>query len=438
MKSPAQLSRRALLAATFASVTSFAMSRTAYGGRLRLAIPWPISSLDPAALSDGFSALFAAAAFEPLYGSDANGVPYPALAEALPQKVAEGARVKLRPGLKTARGRSLTAADVVATVTRARGRGALGVLGELPNPSVDPQDPLSAIFARATPDAVASALASPLVALVPRGFSAFSPDGCGAFKVELGRGRAVFSRNLNAARGPAFLDGIEVATSTDLAELLRGFEAGATDVGWFGSGLYRAVKDALPFEAPRYAFAVLMAGKAAGAWGAPGTLQSLLDAIPAQRLAHLGLRGLPTTVSGSASWGGPATTLWVASTSPQLVATARALGAALSAPGHEISVVERTAEEIAAAQASRQFGLLLDVVRAPSTNAREIETVLRTAASPESAKRAPLTSAQAPRALGRHLPLGVVGELAVYGARRAPFVGLEGWQLGAVSLKSPA
>jgi peptide/nickel transport system substrate-binding protein len=438
MKRVGSLSRRALLAMAVASGTSFAMGRTAYGGRLRLAVPWPVNGLDPAALSDGFSALFAAAVFEPLYGSDATGAPYPALAEALPQKVGEGARITLRSGLKTGRGRNLTGIDVVATVGRARSRGAVGVLGDLANPIVDAKDPMRVIFPRAAPDAVALALSSPLLALVPRGFSPLAPDGCGAFKVELARGRAVFARNLFAARGAAFLDGIDVTTATDLADLLRGFEAGATDIGWFGSGLYRAVKDATPFEAPRYAFAVLMAGKAAGAWGAPGTLQALLDAIPAQQLAHLGLRGLPASPMGSPAWGGPATTLWVAAGSPQLVATARTLAATLSAPGHEISVAEKSAEEIASAQSSRQFGLLLDAVRAPSNSPREIETVLRTAASPEAAKRAPLTSTQAPRALGRHLPLGIVGELVVYGARRAPFAGLESWQLGQVALKSPA
>jgi len=432
------LSRRALLASLVSGPTGYALGRTPYGGRLRLAVPWPIASLEPASLSDGFAALFASAAFEPLYALDAAGAPYPALAEGLPTKVGDGCRLALRPSLKTATGRALSGADVVATLARARSRAAAGLLGELAPPSVDAKDPLGVVFAHASSETVARVLASPLLALVPRGFSPLAPDGCGAFKVELGRGRAVLTRNPYAARGPSYLDAIEVTAVNDLAELLRGFETGATDVGWFGTGLYRAVKDAVAFETPRYGFAVLMAGKATGAWGAPGTLQALLDAVPAQQLSHLGVRGLPAQASGSPGWGGPATTIAVLANAPQLGAVARALAATLSTPGHELSVVEKTAEELSALQASRQFGLLLDLVRAPTSAPRELEILLRTAASPDAAKRAPKTAPLAARELGRQLPLGVVGELSVWGARRAPFVGLEAWQLGAVSFRPPA
>lgn len=431
-----QLSRRGFVATSTLGLASAAMGRTPYGGRLRLAVPWPIASLDPASLSDGFAALFASAVFEPLYGLDGAGNPYPALAEALPQKRDGGCRVGLRPGLKTAAGRALSGVDVVATLGRARARGAVGLLGELEAPSVDAKDPLSVVFARASPEAAARALSSPLCALVPRNFSPLAPDGCGAFSVELAKGRAVFSRNPNAARGAAFLDGIEVTSTTDLAELLRGFEAGQTDIAWFGAGLYRSAKDAAPFEAPRYAFAVLLAGKAAGAWGAPGTLQALLDAVPARQLSHLGLRGLPPQAVGSAAWGGPSTSIAVPSGAPQLVAVARALAASLSAPGHQLIAVEKTEEEMSALRGSRQFGLLVDCVRAPTSAPRDLESALRTAASPESAKRAPKTAVLAPRDLAKSLPLGVIGELSCWGSRRASFIGLESWQLGGVSTRT--
>ncbi len=431
------LSRRALIATGALASRAFGLGRTPYGGRLRLSIPWPVVALDPASLNDAFSALFASAVFEPLYALDASGAPYPALADGLPVKHQNGSRLLLRPGLETGAGSPLSAADLVATLARARARGAVGALGELEAPTLDPKDPLGVVFSRSAPDIVARTLASPLLALVPRRFSPLAPDGCGAFRVELARGRALFTRNPSAARGAAFLDAIEVGSVSDLADLLRGFEAGQSDVGWFGSGLYRAVKDAVSFEAPRYAFAVLMAGKAAGPWGAPGTLQALLDAIPAQRLSHLGLRGLPAQASGaSAAWGGPATSIAVSGGAPQLVAVARALAAAMSTPGHELVVVEKSAEELAALQSSRQFGLLVDCVRAPSAAPRELELALRTAASPEAARRTPRTVSVAPRELGRQLPLGVVGELSVWGARRAAFDALEAWQLGAVSVKS--
>lgn len=412
------------------------MGRTPYAGRLRLALPWPIASLDPASICDGFAALFASAVFEPLFGLDSAGSPYPALVESLPAQLGAGCRVSLRSGLRTAAGRALDGLDLIATMSRARTRGAAGLLGELDNPTLDPEDPLSVVFARAKPETVARALASPLLALVPRNFSPLSPDGCGAFKIELGHGRAVLTRNLSAARGPAFLEAIELTSTGDLAELLRGFESGVTDIGWFGSGLYRAVKDAVSFEAPRYGYAVLAAGKAVGAWGAPGTLQGLLDAVPAAQLLHLGLRGLPSAPKGSPSWGGPATTIAVLAQAPQLVGVARALAASLSTPGHELSVIEKTAEELSGLRSSRRFGLMVDCVRAPSSAPRDIELALRTAASPEAAKRSPRTAPVAPRELGRQISLGVIGELSIWGARRANFTGLETWQLGAVSLRA--
>ena len=99
---------------------------------------------------------------------------------------------------------------------------------------------------------------------------------------------------------------------------------------------------------------------------------------------------------------------------------------------------EKNAEELAALRDNKQYTLLVDVVRAAGTTARETELLLRTAASPDAAKRAPKTASVAPRELGRELTLGVVGELAIYGSRRAPFSGLDSWQLGAVSQRMPA
>jgi peptide/nickel transport system substrate-binding protein len=432
-----QLSRRALLAGASYSALAHALGRTPYAGRLHLTLPWPINGLDPALLDDGFSALFSSAVFEPLYALDAAGAPYPALASALPSATAQGTKVTLRPGLKTSSGRALSGADLQATLERARLRGAVGILGEIEKPRLDPADPLSVVFPQARAEALSLALASPLLALVPRGFSPLSPDATGAFRVELSHGRALFTRNLLATRGAAFLDAIELTAVSDLAELLRGFEAGSSDVGWFGAGLYRAVKDAAPFEAPRYGFAALLPGRAAGAWGAPGILQTLLDAVPAEQLSHLGLRGLPQQAQGSARWGGPATELCVLGAAPQLVAVARALSATLSTPGHELTVVEKSGPELSKLKSSQSFGLLVDFVRAPGAGNRDAEAMLRAAASAEAAKRAPRTASVSPRVLGRELPLGVIGELAVYGARRKPFVGLESWQLGAASFRAP-
>ena len=429
--------RRAFLGVVSTSFGASALGRTPHAGRLRLGIPWPITSLDPAALNDGFSASFAAAVFEPLFATDASGKPYPALASKLPSPSAEGVRISLRPGLRTGSGRALSGADVLASVERARTRGAAGLLGEVEPPRLDAKDPLSVIFPKAEPEQLSLLLASPLLAVVPRGFSPLAPDGTGAFRMDIAPGRALMTRNMQATRGPAYLDAVEISAVTDLAELLRGFEAGSSDVGWFGAGLYRAVKDAVPFDTPRYGFAVLASGRLAGAWGAPGTLQTLLDGVAPEQLRHLGLRGLPNQSQATQRWGGPTIELAVPSACPQLLALARALVSTLSTPGHELRVVEKPPDEIARLRVSRQFGLMLDFVRSPGLGDRDAEHALRTAVNPEAAKRAPKVAAASPRQLARSLPLGVVGELTVHGARKSVFQGLESWNLGAVWLKAP-
>ena len=93
-------------------------------------------------------------------------------------------------------------------------------------------------------------------------------------------------------------------------------------------------------------------------------------------------------------------------------------------------MVEKTAAELADLRSSQKFGLLVDCVRAPSAAPRELELALRTASSPEAAKRAPKTARVTPRELGRQLALGVIGDLSIWGARRTGFVGVESWQLG--------
>ena len=430
------LSRRAFLGAITSVTAAQGLGRTPYAGRLRLTTPWPIHGLDPALLSDGFSALFAAAVFDPLFALDAAGKPYPALASKLPTSGPDGVRVTVRPGLKTSAGKPLGGADVLATLERARARGAAGLLGEIERPRLDANDRLAVVFPKSSIESVSAVLSSPLLALVPRGFSPLAPDGTGAFRIELSRGRALLTRNLSAARGAAFLEAIEVGAATELSDLLRGFEAGSTDVGWFGTGLYRAVKEAVAFEAPRYGFAVLMSGRLAGAWGAPGTLQALLDAVPQQQLAHLGLRGLPTHSAGDPRWGGASLEMAVPEATPQLTAIARALATTLSTAGHVLTIAEKSVEELGRLRASNQFGLMVDFVRSPGLGDRDAEWALRTAVSPDAARRAPKTAAMKPRELGRALPLGVIGELSVHGARRSTLSGLENWQLGAVSLRS--
>ena len=291
------LDRRAFLGGLAAALASprlaSAMGRTPLGGHVTFHVPWPTGALDPHDLRDPIAALFAAAVVDPLYGLDATGAPYPALAAAMPTRENGETIVRLREGLRTARLASLDAHDVIFSVERARARGAFAVLADLPKPLLRKGDALAVVFGTAEPNHLARALSSPLVALVPRRFTPTAPDGTGAFRADVSPTGLVLTRNLNAARGPAFLDSIEVAPAEDLKASLRAFEAERDDLGWLGMGLHDGRKGAVRFELGRAAWVVLLVGPDAGPASVPGAAQRLVDALPPERLAHLGLGPLP-------------------------------------------------------------------------------------------------------------------------------------------------
>lgn len=428
---PALIARRTLLAFAACAGAAHALGRTPYGGRLRLKIPWPVDGLDPHAIDDPTAALFGDAIADPLYARDERGRPYAALAAALPETTAHGARVTLRPGLVTARGRALDSRDVVWSLERAARAGAAALLAPFGRPVRDNGDPLAVLVPGAHPAALAAALSSPVTAILPRAFSRGAPDGTGAFTAYPSGDKLALRRNLHAARGASFLDAVDVARATDLSDALRSFEAGEVDVGWLGRGLHQPRPGAVAFDAGMFGWAVLRGGADAGSWGAPGVLQQLLDRIPASRLSYLGVSGLPAG-GGDHAWGGAPADLLVADDAPHLLEIARALAALLDAPGHEVRPVPRPARELDARKRSRRFALMLDFARPIGPPGADTLLALLTAANPELARRPPRLSTSDPREIARTLSLGVVGELRVGGAHMPDFIGLERWQLGAV------
>jgi peptide/nickel transport system substrate-binding protein len=426
-----ELSRRAWLASLAATATAHALGRTPLGGTLRLRVPLRTQSLDPHLADEPFSALFASAIADPLYALDASGKPYPALADALPELAKGGTRVSLRAELKTARGKPLVARDAVFALKRARALGASAVLARFAPPVEVANNPLSFVVAGADPLALARALSSPLCALVPRGFSPLTPDGTGAFQATLAANLALFTRNPRAARGASFLDRIEVAPAQELAECLRAFEAGQADVGWLGNGLYRPRPGALPFEGPSYGWLVLRTGLDAKNWGAPGVAQQLCDGIATQNLAQFGVHALPGAGDPS-RFGGSDTPLLVADDTPELVEIARALEPLLGQGGPRTPATPTARSALAEARRTRRFGFMLDFVTRASSDPVLAPLTLLASVDPALAAHPPLSAPASLRDLTRSLPLGVLGELTLSGARLAEYEGLPGWQLGAV------
>ena len=425
-----KLARRAFLATLASAASARALGRTPFGGVLRLKLPFSFGGIDPHVLDDPLSAVFAPALFDPLFALDASGRPYPTLASALPERAAGGARVSLRAELVTNRGRTLDVHDLIFSFKRAQGLGGGALLSALATPRVDGKDGLSMLVPGADPDALAHALASPLTALVPRNFSALAPEGTGAFSALASRGSLTLSRSERAARGAAFLDRIEVTAASDLADALRAFEAGSVDVGWLGNGLYRPRAGAVSLEGPIFGWIVLRTGLAVRAWGAPGVAQQLCAALPADALSHFGLRALPHADAG-VRWGGGPSSLLVPDDCPQLLELARALEPLLSAPGNEIRTVPTPRANFVDARRTSKYGLMLDFVRAASSDAIDAARAMLASVDTALAKHPP-RSPLALSEVARTLPLGVLGELRVAGARAPEFSGLETWQLGNV------
>lgn len=435
----------ATLAGAVVPREAFGMGRTPMGGRVALRVPWPTGSLDPHDLRDPLAALFGAAVADPVFALDASGAPYPALAAGMPAREVGETVVHLREGLRTAHLVSLSAKDLVFSVERARARGASAVLAGIPRVKLHKSDPLAAVFGDAEPTHLARALASPLVALLPRRFSPTAPDGTGAFHAAVSAAGLVLTRNIHAARGPSFLDAVEVRPAEDLKSSLRAFEAERDDIGWLGLGLHDPRKGAIRFDLGRAAWVVLIIGPDAGAQAVPGVAQRIVDAIPPERLAHLGLGQLPSA-TGDPAWGGPPSELLVDETSPHLVEVARAVAPVMSTPGHEVTVTPAPRDAVRRRLRGKP-ALAVDVVRPVGPSPIEAMVALATAEDPsrgrDIAQAPPKLHGGAPaRSLTRSLRVGVLGDLRVAGgvmpdlvlARSAPG---EGWDLGASYRRGP-
>jgi peptide/nickel transport system substrate-binding protein len=424
---------------------AFAMGRTPLGGRIGFHVPWSTTSIDPHDLRDPMAALFGAAIADPLYALDASGQPYPALAAGMPSREAGETVVHLREGLRTARLAGLDARDVIVSVERASARGAAGLLADLPKPLLRKGEHLGVVFGDADPIRVARALASPLCALLPRKFDPARPDGTGAFRAEVSAASLVLTRNPNAARGASFLEAIDVAPAADLTTSLRAFEAEQDDLGWLGMGLHDGRRGAVRFDLGYVAWVVLSVGPDAGPAATPGFAQRLADAIPAVRIAHLGLGPLPPAPASGAdpAWPGPPADLLVDDASPHLLEVARAIAPVLSNPGHEVTMKPTPRAEIARRRARGAATLAVEIVRPLGPTAHLAQLALATAEDPQRGRdvaKAPshahaVTTFNA-RSLTSLLRSGVLGELRVQGGVAAdvvlakPLSG-EGWDLGA-------
>jgi peptide/nickel transport system substrate-binding protein len=420
----AEASRRRFLAGSIAAAfvaakggAAHARGRVPVGGRIALRVPFPVASIDPHRLDDPIAAIFGEAVFDTLYARDETGGFVPALAESEPEPDGNTLRVKLRSGVRTAKGRPFEPRDAWSSLARARAGGAKAWLADVPAPRIDGR---SLVFAMRDASRLVRALASPLAAMVPSTFAADAPDGTGPFRWTP-RGDAVaLVRNPLAARGPAFLEEV-VVRSGPAAASLRAFESGTDDIAWHGPGLYNKRTDAASWDLGAVGWAVLFTGRDAQSWDAPGVAQQVCDGIPPSRLAFLALGPAWTVDANQQGWGGPPAQILVREDAPWLVELATAIAATIKTPGHDVAVAPVSAVELAQRRASRAFTLALDVVRPVSHGSLGAMVALAAADNREAASQLvlhpPRLGDVGARTMTRTLRCGVVGEIRVQGAR---------------------
>jgi peptide/nickel transport system substrate-binding protein len=393
------------------STTALGLGRIPYSGALQLSLPHAVHSIDPHDATDPFAALFADALFEPLYGTDALGRVYPRIAAALPAPHALGAVVALRQNLTTGYGRKLSASDLLFSLRRSRERSGGSVLSRFGEPRLAPDNRESVLFPQTSTTELAQALSSPLTAVVPRGFDPKKPEGCGAFSATLGPRSATFTRNQHAARGPAYLESITFSTRDSLAECLRDFEKGISNVGWLGRGLHRPRSGTRLVEGETGAWVVLHSGRAAGLWGLPGSAGQLLRSLDPAQLSRFGLR-LPTRHPTPAQYGGPSCYIFARDDSGYLFELGNAVAGLLSSSTATLTLKTVPASELSAIKRSGDFGFILEVLRQSGPSNSEKQLSLLHAVDPKLSARPPRHSGDdVVSTTTRTLPLGVVGEM---------------------------
>lgn len=110
----------AIVAALLLALPAFAGMRARYGGELRVLVPEIPSRIDPSTLASPHALTLTALSFEPLFELDASGALVPALAAHAPEPERGGRRfrIRLRHGLRSHDGETVSAKDVVASLSR--------------------------------------------------------------------------------------------------------------------------------------------------------------------------------------------------------------------------------------------------------------------------------------------------------------------------------
>lgn len=402
--------RRALLQVLALSLgvaaPALAKSRPHYGKTLRLSLPIQLSGIDPHDPEDLTAALLGANLFEPLFAKAPGGAAYPTLAAELPRKEKGGIFIPLRPGLQFASGKPITSSDVVASLLRAQ--LSCPPLRSLGTPKALTRSSKGVFLPFADAQTAATLLASTRAALVPKDFSPTHPDASGAYLVRsLGRDM-VLARNPRAPRGGAYLESVRITSST-LADCLRAFESGSSELGFLGAGLHQPRAGAKPFRKERSGLWVLRAGKEVQDFARPGVLQEALGRLPSAPLKSLGIEHLGRP---PARFTGPDLEVLVPAKEPWFLAIGQELKRAWRSADRNVELTLLGRTDLSSRLASGRFSVALSFLRTDGLSDAEISAELFRWDGKQPPRRGRTLS---PEEAGRQLGLGVLGAAAPHG-----------------------
>lgn len=403
----------ALLGGQATPETSWAKAREHYGGSLRVSLPLSLEQLDPHEPTSLSLGLWGRALFETLYARTATGRPYPTLAASMPVESKDYFTVELRGDLRFSNGQKIEARECALALRRSQSlSSALRALGP---PEWSRHQAQIVRFAKkktsfGSATQVAAALANPRGAIVPVNFTPSSPIACGALKLTQKESRRVtLSRNPLAPRGGAFIDSLTL-TSSSIADCLRAFESGRSDVGFLGSGLHQSRQDVTSFNLPPLGLVTLQAGSKNQQFQRPGMLHGALSHLPRAPFEALATHRVRST---HLPWRSGPVAILVNRDEPWLHAIAQELAQAWS-PARTPSRVEAlSGKQFEQRSLSQDYDFLLSALCTSEQAQNQASADLIALAS-----KLPPRSGQmpSPEAACRRLHLGLVGELRPRGS----------------------
>lgn len=375
--------RRMFLSAIGAVSASFAVPAAGATHTVRMRWPWPVRAPDPHASNDLVAALIGASLFPPLYVRAIDGMLEPRAAVGAPKEAGKGAQKGLRVDLAA----GVRPSDVVTSISNARAGAGRLALRDVPVPRVDGAH--GVVFpGLADHDALMRRLATPIAGIARIEPRKLLPAG--PWDVALETKDAITSLRLTrrpnapavgltATAHPTRITRFELDGAVDLGKSLRAFERYESDVAWLTDGLFAPRPGARPIDLGVLAYLALRAGKEAPELQRPGAVLGIVDAISADRMAHLGLlrRGLILTPEAEAgrdpSTLAPNVPVLVRSSMPIAVAAAEILARDLG--GIARALDDATFDK---GMVDGRFPLALDVVRALDDSPDGTATALAT------------------------------------------------------------